>query len=74
MTKEQLFAVIKAAMEAAVKITQVTPNTTDDKIAVVAQLIVNQVLEIFGDTADLTEEEFGFVAQAAQEIKTALES
>lgn len=73
MDKQTLLAVVKAAMEAAVAITKATPNVTDDKIALVAQLIVNQVLELFGASygAELTEEEAAAIVDAAGKIKAA---
>ena len=73
MDKQTLFTVIKAAMDAAVAITKATPNVTDDKIAMVAQLIVNQVLELFGADygAEVTELESQAIVEAAGKIKAA---
>jgi hypothetical protein len=72
MSKEQLTKIIRAAMAAAKAIVAVTPNTTDDRIYEIAEVIVQQVLGIFGDVGVyLTPEEDDIVVLAARQIKAA---
>lgn len=70
MEREKLLIVVRAAMAAAAAIVRVTPSTTDDRIYDIAELIVNQVLEIFTDEpVALAEEESEAVELAVFRIR-----
>ena len=69
MTREQLEVVVRAAMEAAVVIAKVTPNSIDDKIAEIARAIVDQVFGLFGAGPEMDEQVSQQVAYAAQQIR-----
>jgi hypothetical protein len=73
MDREKLLQIVKAAMAAAAAIVRVTPNVTDDKVYAIAEVIVNQVLQIFSSTEiDLEPTAEQAVALAVAEIRDAL--
>lgn len=73
MDREKLLQIVKAAMAAAAAIVRVTPNLTDDKVYAIAEIIVNQVLQIFSQTeVDLEPATEQAVAVAVAQIRDAL--
>lgn len=70
MSPETLKTIVTAALEAAKVITKITPNTWDDKIAQIAEVIVNEVLGLISsDGAGLDDATQEACYQAAQKIK-----
>lgn len=73
MDREKLLQIVKAAMAAAAAIVRVTPNVTDDKVYAIAEIIANQVLQIFSTTeVDLEPATEQAVAVAVAQIRDAL--
>ena len=54
MSAETLKVIVKAALEAGKAISKVTPTDLDDKIVLIADVIVQQILGLFSDL-DLSE-------------------
>ncbi len=74
MDRDLLFVIVRAAMEAAVKIAKVTPTLTDDRVLVLAQAILDAVQGAFGnDDKILSTEEHDACAAAADQIRSALD-
>lgn len=74
MDRDLLFVVLKAAIEAAIKISKSTPTITDDRILLLAQAILESVEGVFGDGNALSTEESIACATAAVEIRNAIDA
>jgi len=74
MDRDLLFVIIKAAMEAAVKIAKATPTIADDRVLLLAQAILDTIQGVFGDGNILSTEEHDACTAAADEIRSALDS
>ena len=73
MSPETLKAIISAALEAAKMIAKITPNTWDDKVVAIAEVIVAEVLGLFGvDGSGLSDEEMAVCGEAAAKIKAVI--
>ena len=74
MSAETLKQIVTAALVAAKAIAKVTPNDLDDKIAAIAEVIVNEVLGLLSSgEGQLSGETVAAAKEAASKIKAATE-
>lgn len=73
MSTETVKVIVAAALEAAKAIAKITPNTWDDKVAEIAELIVAQVFQLIGSESALPEEVQTACAEAADKIRPVVE-